>query len=311
MHATLTLTTALVTLLLPAATSAHYVFSHLIAAGNYTDHYAYVRENSNYYMPTKSVLGSDFRCNTGSLASAPSTSVYGPVAPGTELGFGLAYDATIEHPGPLSVYLSPAPSGTDVRAYAGDGDWVKIYELGATAFTADGIEWGVTGSANFTFTLPAATPAGQYLVRIEHLALHGAMEYGGAEWYFTCGQIEVAGGGSEERSWEGVGEEWKVRIPGVYTGYEPGVLFNMYYPTPTNYTAPGPAVWSGEGAGAEASASASAAVPTTESVSTSSAVASATVAGEAVAPSAVTTSAPISTPEDDDACTMEWITVYV
>ena len=36
---------------------------------------------------------------------------------------------SIWHPGPLSIYLSRAPTG-DVREYDGSGQWFKIYELG-------------------------------------------------------------------------------------------------------------------------------------------------------------------------------------
>jgi hypothetical protein len=79
----------------------------------------------------------------------------------------------------------------------------------------------VTGKSNFTFTLPKETPAGQYLVRIEHIALHGAGEFGGAEFYFNCAQIEVEGDSTETPG-------PVVKIPGVYTGYEPGILFYMY-----------------------------------------------------------------------------------
>lgn len=36
-----------------------------------------------------------------------------------------------------------------------------------------------------------------------------------------------------------------VAFPGAYTGREPGILINLYYPVPTSYTMPGPAVWQG------------------------------------------------------------------
>lgn len=49
------------------------------------------------------------------------------------------------------------------------------------------------GTGNFTLTLPKETQAGYYLVQIENIALHGAGEYGGAEFYYKCAQIEVEG----------------------------------------------------------------------------------------------------------------------
>lgn len=43
-----------------------------------------------------------------------------------------------------------------------------------------------------TFPIPAATPSGQYLVRIEQIALHVASSFGGAQFYLACGQIQVS-----------------------------------------------------------------------------------------------------------------------
>jgi hypothetical protein len=240
---------ALAAVLRPA--TAHYVFTHFIHNGDYTGHYEFIRENTNYYMPTKSVEGDDFRCNTGSFANAGKTGVR-QVQPGDEIGFGLAYDATILHPGPLSAYMSKAPS--DVHEYDGSGDWFKIYELGPTDFTPEGIEWGVTGKANFTFPLSTETPPGQYLVRIEHIAIHGAQDLGGAEFYFTCAQIEV-GGNSDATP------DPTVKIPGVYSATDPGIHFNMYYPLPTSYPIPGPSVWPGEGTSSVGAADATSSVP--------------------------------------------------
>ncbi|KNG84793.1 hypothetical protein ANOM_006703 [Aspergillus nomiae NRRL 13137] len=214
--------------------SAHYFFPNFIANGNFTKYFEYVREDTQGYMPYKGGYDStDFRCNVGSQDFASKTDVY-KVKAGDTIGFGTDFGALIEHPGPMQVYLSKAPG--DVRDFDGSGDWFKIYELGPTSFGSDGIEWGVTGRSNFTFTLPKETPAGQYLVRIEHIALHGAGEWGGAELYFNCAQIEVESDSTAI-------PYPVVQIPGVYDGYEPGILFYMYRPYWTNYTMPGPRVW--------------------------------------------------------------------
>jgi hypothetical protein len=51
----------------------------------------------------------------------------------------------------------------------------------------------------------------RYLVRIEHIALHGAQHLGGAQFYIACAQLAVTNGGN--------GSPWPlVSIPGVYTG---------------------------------------------------------------------------------------------
>ncbi|KAJ5805564.1 uncharacterized protein N7503_003166 [Penicillium pulvis] len=67
----------------------------------------------------------------------------------------------------------------------------------------------------------SGVPAGQYLVRIEHVALHGAGMYGEAEFYFKCAQTEVE---SESIFTPGP----NVKIKGFYMGYGSGNLFYMY-----------------------------------------------------------------------------------
>ncbi|KAJ5329128.1 Glycoside hydrolase family 61 [Penicillium brevicompactum] len=212
--------------------SAHYFFPHFIADGNFTGYFEYVREDTQGYMPYKGGYSSDdLRCNTGSMDYASKTGVY-KVKAGETIGFGTDFNALIGHPGPLQVYMSKAPG--DVREYDGSGDWFKIYELGPKSFSSDdGITWGVNNIGNFTFQLPNEIPAGQYLVRIEQIALHGAGEWGGAELYFNCAQIEVE---SDSIATPGP----LVKIPGVYDGYEPGILFYMYRDYIVNYTMPGP-----------------------------------------------------------------------
>ena len=52
---------------------------------------------------------------------------------------------------------------------------------------------------------------GRYLVRMEAIALHSASTFGGAQFYISCGQVEVTGGGSGTPG-------PLVTFPGEYTG---------------------------------------------------------------------------------------------
>lgn len=61
-------------------------------------------------------------------------------------------------------------------------------------------------------------PSGQYLIRPEHIALHSASAFQGAQFYMACGQINVTGGGSGTPG-------PLVSIPGVYTGRVSGIFF--------------------------------------------------------------------------------------
>lgn len=187
--------------------------------------------------------------------------------------------------------MSAAPDATLASEYDGSGDWFKVYGMGPANITSEGLQWAASGIQNFTFTLPTEVPAGQYLLRVEAIALHGASTVGGAQFYISCAQIEVT-------STSSLTPEPMVEIPGVYTGEEPGILINIYYPVvsvtfsfcflfwhlpgcgsvligdvmqPTNYTMPGPAVW-----------------PSDNSTTTSTNGTSTTVAGVSTASTAAT-----------------------
>ncbi|KAI9740398.1 MAG: hypothetical protein M1834_004978 [Cirrosporium novae-zelandiae] len=217
------------------STVGHYCFNRLIVDGDITSEYEYVRKNNNSNSPVTDVTSTDLRCNSGGLSTGNVTSTY-KVKAGSTLGFAL--DTGIGHPGPVQIYMSKATNG-DASAYDGSADnWFKIYSLGVEEVTSDGLQWATNEIQNFTFTLPAKTPAGQYLLRAESIALHGASTFEGAQYYISCAQIEV----EEEDAGSGTPHP-KVSIPGLYTGYEPGILINIYWPTPTNYTMPGPSLW--------------------------------------------------------------------
>lgn len=65
-----------------------------------------------------------------------------------------------------------------VKDYDGSGDWFKVHQIGTTGTfggpTWDGKDdgWLALNQNQFTFKLPAEIPAGQYLLRIEHMAVH-------------------------------------------------------------------------------------------------------------------------------------------
>jgi hypothetical protein len=301
---------------LPSVVLAHYNFEALIVNGNVTGAYEYVRKTTNSNSPITDVTSSDMICNQGGLDATimAATSTY-TVAPGDEVGFSV--NVQIGHPGPLAVYLSKAPDGTASNAYDGSGDWFKVYELSTSSITSEGLQWATYvngGINNFTFALPDTLAAGNYLMRAEHIALHGAGSVGGAQFYMGCAQLTVTGSGAGSPS-------PTVQIPGYLDGNEPGVLINIYYPVPTNYTAPGPVTWpnacedhtanyvdqtsdgdctgsTGSSSGSSGSVSSSAAgATTTKAATTSAAVATSaktSVASVSTTPAAVSNVAAVS-----------------
>ncbi|KAH9913968.1 glycoside hydrolase family 61 protein [Epithele typhae] len=217
-----------------ASAAAHYTFPSLVVNGTTTPAWINVRQTNNYntQAPVTDVTSADFRCYDSETDPTVETIT---VAAGTEMG--IMSDGTIYHPGVVNVYMAKADG--DVSDFAGDGSvWFKVYQITAVTDGGSSIAFPAEGIPGVTFTLPAALPTGQYLVRMEAIALHVAQTFGGAQFYISCGQVNVVNGGSGTPG-------PLVAIPGVYTGYEPGILININYPIPTNYTQPGPAVWSG------------------------------------------------------------------
>ena len=84
-------------------------------------------------------------------------------------------------------------------------------------------------------TLPTDVAAGQYLVRHEIIALHLAVNQGGAEFYPSCTQIEV--GGSQTGT-----PDQTVSFPGAYSDNDPGIYDPNVFDTSATYIFPGPPV---------------------------------------------------------------------
>ncbi|KAJ7640782.1 glycoside hydrolase family 61 protein [Mycena polygramma] len=226
---------ALALSLLLSQVQAHYTFPSLIVGGTTTPAWVNVRQTNNFQTqaPVLDVTSPDFRCYDSATPGTASTIA---VAAGSTLG--IACDQTIYHPGVVNVYMAKAPTG-NVSSFAGDGAvWFKVYQITAVTDGGSSISFPAQNLPSVSFTLPKSLPTGQYLVRMEALALHSASTFQGAQWYLSCGQVSVTGGGSGTPS-------PLVSIPGVYTGREPGILINIYDPVPANYTQPGPAVWTG------------------------------------------------------------------
>ncbi|KAG8717405.1 hypothetical protein FRC09_014335 [Ceratobasidium sp. 395] len=116
--------------------------------------------------------------------------------------------------------------------------WFKVYQVSPVTDGGQSIAFPTDNITSMKFKIPSSIPSGEYLVRVEHIALHLAITYQKAEFYISCAQINVIGGGSAVPG-------PLVAFPGYYTGKEPGILINIYSPVPSAYTQPGPAVWSG------------------------------------------------------------------
>ncbi|CCA71764.1 related to cellulose binding protein CEL1 [Serendipita indica DSM 11827] len=193
--------------------SAHYTFTKLIANGAVTNPFQYVRQNNNSNSPITNVMSNDMRCNSGASSGAGTSTA--TVAAGSTVGFAL--DQAIFHAGSLNVYLSKVSNAATAD---GSAPWFKIYQIGPVTNGGSSISWPTDNATQFTFKLPSTIQSGQYLMRIEHIALHSASSSGGAQFYISCAQLNITGGGSASPS--------GVSIPGVYSASDPGRHFDQY-----------------------------------------------------------------------------------
>ncbi|KAI0367648.1 hypothetical protein BV20DRAFT_949716 [Pilatotrama ljubarskyi] len=220
--------------------AAHYTLPDLIVNGTTNADWLYVRTTQNHYTnaPITDVNSTEFRCYELDMNATPGQTSIATVEAGSTIGFK-GNDNAFYHPGYFSAYMTPAsPAANSPEAGTGR-TWFKIWE-DPPVFENGQLVFPSQTMDEITFTIPKSLPSGQYLVRAEQIALHVASSVGGAQFYLGCAQLNVVNGGNGTPG-------PLVSIPGVYTGYEPGILINIY-DLPANYpgyTSPGPAVWRG------------------------------------------------------------------
>ncbi|TFK98266.1 glycoside hydrolase [Pterulicium gracile] len=203
--------------------SAHYILHQITGGGQTTA--AAIRQPRNN-SPVESATSNDLRCNA---SPSPATTTL-TIAAGSAYSFKL--DNTFYHPGPGAVYLGQVPAGQTAATWDGSGaNWFKIAEFGAK-FNPFGFV--LDGQGSISGTLPSSIRAGQYLLRAEQIGLHVS---GSPQWYISCAQINVTGGGSANPA--------KVSIPGYVAANDPSLMVSIHWPIPTSYTVPGPAVFRG------------------------------------------------------------------
>ncbi|KAI6314515.1 hypothetical protein MCOR30_009941 [Pyricularia oryzae] len=216
-----------------AVAEAHYTFPSIKVGSQSTSDWQAVRQTTNYQSngPVTDVQSSQMTCyelNPGRAA---------PLTVNVTAGSTVAYTAktSISHPGPLSAWLGFVPQGKTAASWDGSGArWLKILQ-DKPGVGNNGLTWPTQDKTSVNVPIPKCIPSGDYLLRIEHIALHSAGSVGGAQLYISCAQITVTGGTGTSAPSASM-----VSIPGVYNARDPGLLVNIYYPVPTNYKGPGP-----------------------------------------------------------------------
>ncbi|KAF1975511.1 hypothetical protein BU23DRAFT_579137 [Bimuria novae-zelandiae CBS 107.79] len=206
----------------------HYTFPAIDSSSAWQ----YVRQTDNYNSngPVTDVSSPLVRCYASSTKGVATQSVVA--------GSAVTFKANqaVFHQGPIQFYMAKVPAGETAATFDGAGAvWFKIYTE-KPSFSNGGLAWASINQASFSVTIPKNVPSGEYLLRIEHIALHGASAVNGAQLYISCAQLKVTGGGSGTPG-------PLVAFPGAYKNTDPGLKINIY--GTTSYTAPGPAVWTG------------------------------------------------------------------
>ncbi|KAG6818843.1 hypothetical protein H0H93_001105, partial [Arthromyces matolae] len=210
---------ALVAGALASSTTAHTIFQEVYVNGVDQGHLNGIRV-PDYDGPITDVTSNDIICNGGinpyhqpmsqTIISVPAgasvTTEWHHNINGADASDGDDPIAT-SHKGPIISYLAKVSNATqtDVTGLK----WFKIWEDGLVASDQTwGVDRMIANKGKVTFTIPSCIPAGQYLLRHEIIALHGASTYPGAQFYMECAQLQITGGGSASPS--------TVSFPGAY-----------------------------------------------------------------------------------------------
>ncbi|CAA7261476.1 unnamed protein product [Cyclocybe aegerita] len=228
--------------LLAASVAAKTVFSELAVDGVAEGHAIGIRVPSSNAAITD-ITSDNIICNTNFIT--PVSTVVIPVNADSQvtaqfhktsagyLGADPADPLDPTNKGPVLAYLAAVPSATQPTVTG--LKWFKIWQDGYDSTTH---QWGsdhlFINGGNATFTIPSCTASGQYLLRVESIALHQATSYPGAQFYMSCAQLAITGSSSPATA-------ATVSFPGAYRSTDPGIVTSIF--GLSSYTPPGPTVF--------------------------------------------------------------------
>ncbi|KAF2438806.1 lytic polysaccharide monooxygenase [Karstenula rhodostoma CBS 690.94] len=201
----------------------------------------YLPTPTNAPQPIQDVSSTAIACNGGPNGAVQQTPTVITLQAGSSAKLTWRHTLTsgsndvidASHKGPVMAYLKKV---TDAKTDAGPGSgWFKIAEDGLDAAGKWGVERLIASGGVQTVTIPQCIAPGQYLLRGELIALHGASSSGGAQFYMECAQINIQGGSASKTP-------SSVSLPGAYKASDPGILYNLYSGQ-RSYTVPGPSVF--------------------------------------------------------------------
>ncbi|KAK8248058.1 family 61 glycosyl hydrolase [Phyllosticta capitalensis] len=129
------------------------------------------------------------------------------------------------HHGPVISYLANC-KGNCTTVDKTTLEWVKIDAAGLIDDSSVPGTWAsdelISNNNSWVTTIPSSIAAGNYVLRNEIIALHGAESKDGAQNYPQCINLEITGSGTDDLSTGGtLGTK-------LYTETDPGILVNIY-----------------------------------------------------------------------------------
>ncbi|KAL4932497.1 glycosyl hydrolase family 61-domain-containing protein [Aspergillus undulatus] len=175
------------------------------------------------------------------------------------------------HHGPVIDYLASCGDSCETVDKT-TLEFFKIDGVGLVDNSAVPGTWGddqlINNDNSWMVQIPESIAPGNYVLRHEIIALHGAGTEGGAQNYPQCFNLQITGSGSDQPAGT-LGTE-------LYSLDDPGILVNIYSSL-DSYVVPGPTLYSG----ASSIAQATSAITATGSAATGSGGAAATATGSA------------------------------
>ncbi|GLI72176.1 hypothetical protein PoHVEF18_000346 [Penicillium ochrochloron] len=212
--------------------------------------------DDGYVAPT-AYDNSSIICHRGSAPAALSA----PIAPGgtVKLTWSTWPD---DHHGPVITYMANCNGNcSDV-----DKTTLEFFKIDAGGLIDDTTipgTWAsdelIAASYSRTLTIPTDIEAGDYVLRHEIIALHGAEDLDGAQNYPQCINLKVTGSGTAKPS--------GILGTALYKDTDPGIYVDIWN-TLTTYVIPGPTLYTA-GSTATATGAGTTSSATTTSVTTS------------------------------------------
>ncbi|KAK5658533.1 hypothetical protein OQA88_1925 [Cercophora sp. LCS_1] len=228
------------------AVEAHSIFQKISVNGKDQGQLTGIRAPNNNN-PVQDVNSQNMICGQSGTKSSTVVKVasgdrigayWGHVIGGAQFANDADHPIAKSHKGPVMAYLAKV----DNAASAGTSGlkWFKIWQ---DTFDTGSKVWGVDNMIKnqgwVYFNIPTCVAPGDYLLRVETLALHSANKPNQYQFYQSCAQISISGSGTLVPS-------GTVSFPGAYKSSDPGISANIYglAGQPDNggkpYQAPGP-----------------------------------------------------------------------